>query len=100
VAYSPDGRYVATTSVDDTMRLWNARTGQLMQADHDETPTGDPSFDPTGAFVAEYNSETQIRLWPDCPDCGDPGALLEASGASVVSPLTPLERETVASKGG
>ena len=100
VTYSPDGRYIATTSVDDTMRVWNATTGQLMQVDHDETAPGSPSFNPDGQILAETNNDNQIRLWAVCPDCGDPAALLSVSRSSVVSPLTPLERAEVASQAG
>jgi WD40 repeat protein len=99
VAYSPDGLYIATTSIDDTMRVWNATTGQLMQVDHDKTP-GSPSFNPGGQILAETNNDDQIRLWAVCPDCADPAAMLSASSSSVVSPLTPLERAEVASQTG
>jgi WD40 repeat protein len=100
VAYSPDGRYIATTSIDDTMRVWNATTGQLMQVDHDETNPSSPSFNPDGQTLAETNNDNQIRLWAVCPDCGDPAALLSASRSSVVSPLTPLERAEVTAQAG
>ncbi len=100
VAYSPNGRYIATTSVDDTMRVWNATTGQLMQVDHEETSPGSPSFNPAGQVLAETNNDNQIRLWAVCPDCGDPAALLSASLSSVVSSLTPLERDEVTSQAG
>ena len=99
VAYSPDGLYIATTSIDDTMRVWNATTGQLMQVDHDKTP-GSPSFNPGGQILAETNNDDQIHLWAVCPDCADPAAMLHASRASVVSPLTPLERAEVISQTG
>jgi len=100
VTYSRSGRYIATTSVDDTMRVWNATTGQLMQVDHDETNPDSPSFNPDGQILAETNNDNQIRLWPVCPDCSDPAALLSASRSSVVSPLTPLERAEVAAQVG
>jgi WD40 repeat protein len=100
VTYSPDGRYIATTSTDDTMRLWEATTGQLMQVDHEETAPGTPSFNPSGQILAETNNDNQIRLWAVCPDCADPAAMLSASRSSVVSPLTQLERATVASQIG
>jgi WD40 repeat protein len=100
LAFSRDGSYIATTSIDDTMRVWNAATGQLMQVDHDNTAPASPSFNSDGKILAESNNDNQIRLWAVCPDCADPASMLSASGSSVVSPLTPLERAEVASQSG
>jgi hypothetical protein len=38
-------------------------------------------------------------VWPACPDCEDPSALLQASKAGVVTPLTPIEQAQVAAAG-
>ena len=100
VAYSPDGRYIATTSVDDTLRVWDASTGQVLQIDHDQSGVGNPTFSPDSRMVAESNDDNQIRVWTVCADCQDPSALLRASGSSVVTPLTPLERAEAASQNG
>jgi len=100
VVYSPRGRYIISTSTDDTIRVWAAVTGQLLQVDHDLSIPGSPSVSPDGALVAESNNDNEVRLWPLCPDCQDPAALLKSSRSSVVSPLTPLERAEVASQAG
>ncbi|HEY7948546.1 MAG TPA: hypothetical protein VID75_12785, partial [Acidimicrobiales bacterium] len=100
VVYSSHGQYIITTSTDDTMRVWNAATGQLMQVDHDLSFPSAPSVSPDGAFVAETNNESQVRVWAVCPGCQDPAAMLKASRASVVSPLTSLERAQAASQAG
>jgi WD40 repeat protein len=99
VAYTPSGTYIVTTSNDDTVRVWSASTGQLLRVDHDQSGTGNPSVSPDGQVLAEDNNNDQIRLWTVCPDCADPSALLAASRSSVISPLTPLEREAVAQAG-
>ena len=91
LAYSPDGRYIATTSTDNSMRIWDPTTGQLLQVDHDEFGTGSPAFSADSQLVAESNGDAQIRVWAVCPHCQDPVALLAASRSSVISPLTPLE---------
>ncbi|HEY5024432.1 MAG TPA: toll/interleukin-1 receptor domain-containing protein [Acidimicrobiales bacterium] len=96
--YSARGQYIITTSIDRTMRVWNATTGQLLQVDRDLSFPGAPSVSPDGAFVAETNNENQVRVWAVCPDCQDPTALLKASRSSVVSPLTSLERAEAASQ--
>ena len=100
VAYSPNGRYIATTSVDDTLRVWDASTGQVLQIDHDQSGVGNPTFSPDGRMVAESNDDNQIRVWTVCAYCQDPSALLRASDFSVVSPLTPLERAEAATQDG
>jgi WD40 repeat protein len=100
VVYSSRGRYIITTSTDDTMRVWNSATGQLLQVDHDLSYPGAPSVSPDGAFVAESNNDNQVRVWAICPECQDPKGLLKASRSSVVSPLTSLERAEAASQAG
>jgi WD40 repeat protein len=100
IVYSSRGQYIITTSTDDTMRVWNAATGQLLQVDHDLSFPGAPSVSPDGAFVAESNNDNQVRVWAVCPECQDPTGLLKASRSSVVSPLTSLERAEAALQAG
>ncbi len=100
VSYSPNGHYLLTSSTDDTMRVWDAATGQLLQVDHDVSAIGEPSFSPDGQLVAGANKNTQIRVWAVCPDCQAPSGLLSASRSAVVSPLTPLERTEAAARDG
>jgi WD40 repeat protein len=100
VIYSPRGQYILTTSTDDTMRVWNAATGQLLQVDHELSAPNAPSVSSDGAFVAETNNNNQVRIWAVCPQCQDPTGLLKTSRSSVVSPLTSLERAETASQSG
>ncbi|HVA04297.1 MAG TPA: TIR domain-containing protein [Acidimicrobiales bacterium] len=100
VVYGSRDRYIITTSTDDTMRVWNAATGQLLQVDRDVSSPGAPSVSPDGALAAETNNDNQVRVWAVCPDCQDPAAILKASRSSVVSPLTSLERAEAASQAG
>ena len=100
VVYGSHDRYIITTSIDDTMRVWDAATGQLMQVDHDLSAPNAPSVSPDGTLVAETNNSNQVRVWAVCPECTDPIALLKASRSSVVSPLTSLERAEAASQAG
>jgi WD40 repeat protein len=99
VVYTAVGGYIITSSADGTLRVWDATTGQVLQVDRDDSALYDVSASPDGQYVAEENSNRQVRVWAVCPDCRDPSALLAASRASVVSPLTPLEREAVAQSG-
>ena len=94
VAFSPVGNLVATTSFDNTMRIWDASTGQLLRTDHDDSFTGAPMFSPDSRLVIELDNDNYLRVWSACPDCYDPPGLLASSRSSVVA-LTPTERAEV-----
>jgi hypothetical protein len=63
-AFSPDGRLVVTTSMDNTARVWDATTGQ---------PAGVPmphqgqiyraAFSPNGRFVVTASTDKTARVW-------------------------------------
>jgi WD40 repeat protein len=100
VTYSQMGDLMATTSFDNTLRIWNASTGQLLRTDSDSSFTSIPLFSPNGRYVIEVNLDYYLHLWPSCPDCQDPSALLGAARSSVVSRITTAERAEVAAAGG
>ena len=99
VTYSPVGDLMATTSFDNTLRIWNASTGQLLQTDTDNAFTHLPLFSPDGRYVIEVNLNYGLHVWAACPDCLDPSALLAGSRSSVVSEITTAERAEVAAAG-
>ncbi|KAG8683287.1 POC1 centriolar protein A, partial [Ceratobasidium sp. 395] len=65
VAYSRDGAYIASGSYDNTIRIWDARTGK---------PVGQPltghtdsvnsvAYSPDGAYIASGSWDKTIRIW-------------------------------------
>src|SRR5207253_9656741 len=64
VAFSPDGTRLATTSYDDTARLWGARTGKPLGAckGHTSVVTG-VAFSPDGTRLATASYDKTARLW-------------------------------------
>ena len=64
VAFSPDGRLLATTSGDKTARVWDPATGRCLR-----TLTGHTSgvygvaFSPDGRLLATASSDETARLW-------------------------------------
>jgi WD40 repeat protein/serine/threonine protein kinase/DNA-binding SARP family transcriptional activator len=62
--YSPDGRQIATVSSDQTVKLWNADSGELLMTMSGHT--GDVravAFCPDGTCLATASHDKTIRLW-------------------------------------
>ncbi len=65
VAFSPDGRRIVSGSTDDTLRLWNAETGQPLGAPltgHTQAVSG-VAFSPDGRRVVSGSDDDTLRLW-------------------------------------
>jgi WD40 repeat protein len=64
VAWSPQGRWIASGGKDKTARLWNAQTGGLVRtlAGHGHW-VHSVAFSPNGSQVATASADRTVRVW-------------------------------------
>ena len=63
VAFSPDGRCVASGSSDGTARVWEAATGREVARLEHEDYVRAVAFSPDGRWVASGSWDNTVRVW-------------------------------------
>jgi len=64
VAFSPDGRLIASASNDRTVRLWEVGSGEKLATLQGHTDLAiRPVFDPSGALLASVSWDGTARSW-------------------------------------
>jgi len=78
IAYSPDGKWIATSGTDATIKVWDSATGGVIFTLVGHTgPTFGVAFSPDGQYLATSSVDRTVKVWK-----------LPKAGEQVPEPLT------------
>lgn len=65
ISFSPDGRYLASASIDGTVKLWRLEDGSMRTIGVHASRVESLAFSPDGAYLVSCSSysDNTIRLW-------------------------------------
>ena len=64
VAFDPQGGTLASGSDDNTVKLWEARSGKLLRTlEGHQSSVCSVAFDPQGGTLASGSDDNTVKLW-------------------------------------
>ncbi len=63
IAYSLDGKYVVSGSLDNTARVWEVATGREVSRMTHDAGVSSVDFSPDGKYVASGSLDNTVRVW-------------------------------------
>ncbi|MBD2362737.1 trypsin-like peptidase domain-containing protein [Anabaena minutissima FACHB-250] len=64
VAFSPDGKTVASSSLETTIKIWNIATGQVVRTLNDHSDyVASVAFSPDGRTLVSGSGDNTIKIW-------------------------------------
>ncbi len=68
VAFSPDGNTIASSSYDNTIKLWNLDGKELLTLTGHSNAIWSVAFSPDGKTIASGSYDNTIKLWDLDPE--------------------------------
>jgi WD40 repeat protein len=63
VNFSPNGQFLASASMDNTIKVWQVQDGKLTKTFPDKSWISSLSFSPNGQLIADACADKTVKIW-------------------------------------